>query len=81
MTFFLEVNKKAIANDARLFIANQLAATLDISNILEARKIYEYLIENGCNYKTLHYNYAVLISKSGKFEEAKKHLQKRIRLV
>lgn len=72
----LEVNKKAIANDARLFIANQLAATLDISNILEARKIYEYLIENGCNYKTLHYNYAVLISKSGKFEEAKKHLQK-----
>lgn len=55
----LEVNKKAIANDARLFIANQLAATLDISNILEARKIYEYLIENGCNYKTLHYNYAV----------------------
>ena len=49
----LEVNKKAIANDARLFIANdarlfianQLAATLDISNILEARKIYEYLIE------------------------------------
>lgn len=72
----LEVSKKAIANDARLFIANQLAATLDISNILEARKIYEYLIENGCNYKTLHYNYAVLISKSGKFEEAKKHLQK-----
>jgi len=72
----LEVNKKAIANDARLFIANQLAATLDISNILEARKIYEYLIENGCNYKTLHYNYAVLISKFGKFEEAKKHLQK-----
>lgn len=72
----LEMNQKPIASDARLFIANQLAASLDTSNLLEARKIYEYLIENGCNYKTLHYNYAVLISKSGKFEEAKKHLQK-----
>lgn len=72
----LEMNQKVIANDARLFIANQLAASMDTSNLLEARKIYEHLIENGCNQKSLHYNYAILISKSGKFEDAKKHLQK-----
>ena len=72
----LEMNQKPIASDARLFIANQLAASLDTANLLEARKIYEHLIENDCSQKTLHYNYAVLISKSGKFEEAKKHLQK-----
>lgn len=72
----LEMDQKAIASDARLFIANQLATSLDTSNLLEARKIYEHLIENGCNHKNLHYNYAVLISKSGKFEDAKKHLQK-----
>lgn len=72
----LEMNQKPIASDARLFIANQLAASLDTSNLLEARKIYEHLIENGCNQKTLHYNYAVLIIKSGKFEDAKRHFQK-----
>ena len=37
----LEMNQKPIASDARLFIANQLAASLDTSNLLEARKIYE----------------------------------------
>lgn len=72
----LEMNQKTIVSDARLFIANQLASSLNTSNLLEARKIYEHLIEIGCNHKSLHYNYAVLISKSGKFEDAKRHLQK-----
>lgn len=72
----LEMNQKSIASDAQLFIANQLAASPDTSNLLEARKIYEHLIENDCNQKSLHYNYAVLISKYGKFEDAKRHFQK-----
>lgn len=71
----LEMNQKPIVSDAQLFIANRLAASLDTNYLLEARKIYEHLIENGCALKSLHYNYAVLISKSGKFEDAKRHLQ------
>lgn len=72
----LEMNQNSIESEARLFIANQLALSLDTKHLIEARKIYEDLIENGCNQKSLHYNYAVLISRSGKFEDAKKHLQK-----
>lgn len=76
----LEMNQNKITDDARLFIANHLAMSNESNFISEARKIYEDLLKKGCNQKGLHYNYAALSRKSGKFEDAKKHMQKEYEL-
>lgn len=72
----LEMNQNKITDDAKFFIANHLAMSNESNFISEARKIYEDLLKKGFYQKGLHYNYAVLSRKSGKFEDAKKHLQK-----
>lgn len=71
----LRINQHTKSNDAHLYIANQLAKSTETENLNEAKKIYENLLKQSFHKKSLHYNYAVLISNAGKFEDAKKHFQ------